>query len=366
MRKNLKKYRNWCSVFCTILLIGSSLLSGCTSQPAKQGQTQPTGTTKTTEVLEQTQTDNTEPSANTSDDSSLVIFRQAMTETPQLFAVAFFGYAPQESAGRAEPLQVLQKAAPRLCEDLPFLLTIDQDHSLGVKGQLFCIVPADENATVAVNRVKWNAETESYDCIDVIYRNESGDPILLMCNNSGQEPDTEIVITDSNGNVAVWYPHMDSSYSVAPLYDDNGERLLLDFTSYDELPDPGWNQEIDSSGLVGIWELTWTEVEGDRNQATPGICTVEIVSDETGVFRFTYSDKDFPDRNIQDRELLVIPGELYPGCGNGQWIGEVAEASGDTVRYALTLLEDGTLLIQDNFIVDGYPMVGYEWFVRIQ
>lgn len=357
MSRNSGKIRKWCSVFCTMLLIGG-LLAGCASSPDRQE------TAKTTDAPVATQDTQTQPNAILPDDPSLVIFRQAMTETPQLFAAAFFGYAPQESAERADPFAVMQEAAPLLCKDLPFLLKIDQDHILGVEGQLFCVVPADENATVAVNRGRWNEETEMFECADVIYRSESGEPILLMCNSSSPDPDTEIAITDSNGTVAVWYPHMDSSYSVASLCDENGESLIFDFTSYDELPDPGWNYGIDSSGLVGTWELAWTEVEGDRNEAEPGRCTIEITPDETGFFRFTYSDRDFPEENIQDRELLVVPGELYPDCGNDQWIGKVIEESGDPVHYALTLLEDGTLLLQTYWEMDGMPMISTQWFTR--
>ena len=346
MRKDPRKYRKWYSVFCTILLIGSLLLSGCASLPGDQNETQPTNSSEAT---------------NDSEDPSLVIFRQAMVETPQLFAAAFFGYVPQD----ADPFTVMQEAAPQLCEDLPFLLTIDQEHILGVEGQLFCIVPADENATVAVNRRPWNAETESYREPEVLYRSENGSPILVMCPNEDWIPDTEVVITDSNGTVTIWSPYLDPSYHISALRNDNAETLIFDFTSYDELPNPGWNQGIDSSELVGTWELAWTEVEGDRNEAAPGVCTIEITPDETGFFRFTYANKDFPEENIQDRELLVVPGELYPGCSNDQWIGEVTEASGDTVQYALTLLEDGTLLLQTYWEMDGMPWVSYGWYQKI-
>ena len=58
----------------------------------------------------------------------------------------------------------------------------------------------------------------------------------------------------------------------------------------------------------------------------------------------------------------MIPGELYPGCGNDQWIGEVTQVSGDTVRYTLTLLEDGTLLMLSSFEFDGKPMVSCQGF----
>ena len=174
-----------------------------------------------------------EPTVPTEDqeDPSLVIFRQAMVETPQLFAVAFFGYVPPDE----DPFAVMQEAAPQLCEDLPFLLTIEPNHILGDEGQLFCIVPADETATVAVNRRPWNPETQSYEEPEVLYRSESGSPILVICPNEDWIPDTEVVITDSKGTVTVWSPFLDPSYHVSALRNENGESLIFDFTSYDEL-----------------------------------------------------------------------------------------------------------------------------------
>jgi len=364
MRKNPGNNRKWCCGFFAILLIGSLLMAGCTFKPNEQGQVKPpqaANPSVTPGESQDTQVNKTEPAANASDDPSLVIFRQDMVETPQLFAAAFFGYVPQE----ADPFAVMQEAAPQLCEDLPFLLSIREEKVIGTFGYLFCIVPADENATVAVNRRPWNAETESYEEPEVLYRSESGSPILVMCPNENWIPDTEVVITDSNGTVTSWSPYLDPSCHLSALCNAGGESLIFDFTSYDELPNPGWNQGIDSAELVGTWELAWTEVEGDRNEAAPGVCTIEITPDETGFFRFTYANKDFPEENIQDRELLVVPGELYPGCGNNWWIGEVAEESGDPVHYSLTLLEDGTLLLQTYWEMDGMPWVSYGWYQKM-
>ena len=305
----------------------------------------------------------TEPAAPTEalEDPSLVIFRQGMVETPQLFAAAFFGYVPQNT----DPFVIMREAAPQLCEDLPFLLDIPEENIIGVFGYLFCIVPADETTTIAVNRRPWNPETESYEEPEVLYRSESSSPILVMCPNEDWIPDTEVVITDSNGNVTVWSPYLDPSYHISALRNENAENLIFDFTSYDELPNPTTNQGIDSTELVGTWELAWTEVDGDRNEAFPGVCSIEITSGETGFFRFTYANKDFPEENVQNRELLIVPGELYPGCSNDQWIGEVTKESADAVQYALTLLEDGTLLLQTYWEMDGMPMVSYGWYERI-
>lgn len=350
-----------CMLLCLAACGRDNVPSSGTTEPATPTEGYTPETSESTHAFDATPT--TEPTKPTEawEDPSLVIFRQAMVETPQLFAAAFFGYVPQD----ADPFAVMQEAAPQLCEDLPFLLAIREENAIGTFGYLFCIVPADENATVAVNRRPWNAETESYEEPEVLYRSESGSPILVMCPNEDWIPDTEVVITDSNGTVTIWSPYFDPSYHISALRNENGESLIFDFTSYDELPNPGWNQVIDSSQLVGTWDLAWTEVEGDRNEAEPGRCTIEITSDETGIYRFTYTNKDFPEENIQDRELLVVPGELYPGCGNGQWTGEVIEESGDPVHYALTLLEDGMLLLQTYWEMDGMPWVSYGWYERI-
>ena len=351
----------------SVLLIGCLLLTGCTvapkdtqpSEPTKA--TQPPTTAATTQATEPAPT--TEPTPTTEetlpgDDlagDSLVSFRQAMVGTPQLFAAAYFGKTEPES----DIFALMQEAAPQLCNDLPFLPAIPQENIVGTYGYLFCIVPADETATVAVNRRWWNGET--FEEPEVLYRSEMGEPILVLCPDDNRVPDTEVIITDSNGNVAVWYPYMDSDFRVAALCNDAEESLIFDFTSYGELPDPFWNQ----GELIGTWELAWTEVEGDRNEVASGVCTVKITMDDMGSFRITYQDRDFPDWNFTDRELLLILGELYPGCGNDQWLGEVSEEPGDTSQYALTLLEDGTLLLQTYWEMDGMPMVSYGWYRRI-
>ena len=241
MRKIFVTHKRLLIAFYTILLICSLLLCACTVQPDDQSQTQPMEATTPAEApgaTQDTHSDITEPDADESADLSLLIFRQAMVETPQLFAAAFFGNVPQG----ANPFTVMQESTPQLCKDLPFILSIDPNHVIGTEGQLFCVVPADENATVAVNRRPWNAGTESYEEPEVLYRSESGSPILILCPNNDWIPDTEVVLTDSRGTVTVWSPHLDPDYRIAALRNENGEDLIFDFTSYDELSSQDWNQ----------------------------------------------------------------------------------------------------------------------------
>lgn len=113
------------------------------------------------------------------------------------------------------------------------------------------------------------------------------------------------------------------------------------------------------AALVGSWQRTHTEVEGDRNENTKATLTIT-----GGDMTVTYQDAEFPNGNFTEKALTVKEGELYYGCENSSWFAEVAPTGKEA--YCLTLLDDDTLLLQCYFEVDGYPMVSYQWFARIQ
>lgn len=368
-----------CRIFCVVFLICGLLLTSCDLTHNKPDQTIPTdtgnsvenpdntetlATTEGTQTTESTQATESPQETDDSAAASLVSLRQALVGTPQQFAVAYLGYALPDGNNPADPYAVMKGAAPQLCDDLPFLLQIPEQSIVGTDGYLFCIVPADENATVSVNWSLWDEATETYGEETVLYRSEKGDPILLMTPNTGWCMETEVIITDSSGNVTIWYPFIDEDNRIAALCDDTGNSLYYDFSPYDRL-----NYENLIGGapieMVGTWELTWTEVEGDRVESAPGGCTVEITTDGMGFFWLSYSDKNYPDDNFSDRELLISTGELYSDCGNNQWFAEVYGASDDLIHYAVTLLDDGTLLVQYSWEMDGMPMVSYGWYQKI-
>ncbi len=378
MRKIQNPLNKHFSIFCVAFLICGLLLTGCGPTLNKPEQTIPidtssvenpdnTGTLATTESSHTTESTEATENAQEMDDSaaaSMVAFRQALVGTPQQFAVAYFGYAIPDGNMPANPYAVMEGAAPQLCENLPFLLQIPKENIVGTDGNLFCVVPTDENATVAVNWSPWDETTETYGDAKVLYRSEKGDPFLLMTTNTGWCMETEVIITDSQGNVTVWYPFIDEDNRIALLCDENGASLYYDFSPYDRL-----NYENLIGGapieMVGTWELTWTEVEGDRVESAPGGCTVEITTDGMGFFWLSYSDRNYPDDNFSDRELLVSPGELYSDCGNNQWFAEVYTTSDELIHYAVTLLDDGTLLMQYSWEMDGMPMVSYGWYKKL-
>ena len=117
---------------------------------------------------------------------------------------------------------------------ISFIAEIDENHIIGGTGYLYCIVPVDENASVAINRVKWDNKTRSEKVTEVLYRSENGEPVLLFANLDGvaYEADTQVIITDSSGNICKWYPSLDADSYLAPCITDEGESLLWDFTEY--------------------------------------------------------------------------------------------------------------------------------------
>ena len=138
------------------LLSGILLLAGCASSAGDLNTT-----TVPPTAAQEENTVAAEQVDAASAEAALNSLRQAMVETPQLFAVAYFGYhETQDAEFPVDPFAVIQENAPQLCADLPFLLEIPEDRVIGTGGDLFCIVPLDEDATVAVSKGTWSDSSE--------------------------------------------------------------------------------------------------------------------------------------------------------------------------------------------------------------
>ena len=191
-------------------------------------------------------------------EQSLIWLRDRIDFPQTMFGAAYLGYVEEDSRG-----DWLSAADQAMLEAYPFLAEIDENHIIGSTGHLYCIVPVDENATVAINRVQWNENTYTYGNTEVCYRSESGEPVLFFANLNGvaYEADTQVWITDNSGNSCEWYPSLDSMSYLWPCISETGDYLSFDFTEY------GW-QDVSSElapwlsdgysgvyswGLEGCW-----------------------------------------------------------------------------------------------------------------
>ena len=256
-------------------------------------------------------------------DDSLDLLRQELDERQQdeRFAVAYIGDIDGDLSDLAIPLRDwINDTAPGLCAQYTFVRNIPQERVVGNSGSLFCVVPRDPNATVAVNRVRWNEAKGGYETLEVLYRSESGDPILLFISNDlGTVPTdtTELLLTDSHPDTLSWYP---IPGIVALPYDyENDRKLAYDFTFYSQEGNDGFGSDIGWTCPTGS-QLTQEVWAWDGNTDKPALATLELHANSsqegdwgTATFSWWY-ESDF-----------VTPEEVYTGdwglTGNGEYSG---------------------------------------------
>lgn len=168
------------------------------------------------------------------DGNDWVMLKQAMIDTTDMAAVAYLGWF-EDYYDLYDYSQIKEYIADTfVAEDHPFIANIDADHFVPhIGGQLFCIVPADENATITIYDYIFDYEDYTADYGDALYQSTDGKPVLVMCNESEVVPNIIVEIIDSNGNelsYIPWLSGMDGTLEVP--YD---APTVLDFTPYEKL-----------------------------------------------------------------------------------------------------------------------------------
>lgn len=114
-------------------------------------------------------------------EQSLVWLRERMAFPQTMFGAAFLGYTGEASDG--DWLSETDQAA---LQKYPFISEIDTGHIIGNDDYLYCLVPIDENATVSVNLMRWDSKSDTEEVIEVLYRSEVGDPLLIFAAGGGR------------------------------------------------------------------------------------------------------------------------------------------------------------------------------------
>ena len=285
-------------------------------------------------------------------DDSLDLLRQELDERQQdeRLAVAYIGDINGSLSDLAVPLRDwINDTAPGLCAQYTFVRNIPQERVVGDSGSLFCVVPRDPNATVAVNRARWNEAKGGYETLDVLYRSESGDPILLFVSNDlGTVPTdtTELLLTDSHPDTLSWYPI--PGIVALPYDSENERRLAYDFTFYSQEGNDGFGSDIGWTCPSGS-QLTQEIWAWQGHTDKPALATLELHAnssqeDDWGTATFTWwYESDF-----------VTPEEVYTGdwglTGNGEYSGVIML---DLTRTGGKRYTPGETerIIHDNFIV---------------
>ena len=114
-------------------------------------------------------------------------------------------------------------------ERYPFLKYMDLGHYIQTEGcEVYCIVPADPDASVAVTT--W--DEVNYLPGDVLYDCPTGEPILVQCNVSDIMPNLAVTIEDSYGNLLENYRPCISTRDGTVQLPLPFEPLMLDLSIY--------------------------------------------------------------------------------------------------------------------------------------
>lgn len=196
----------------------------------------------------------------------------AMDGTPQRMAVAYLGYfghtnmeefdEDEEYAfSSADPFSYIKSKAPEFCRELPFLMSIPDENIIGDRtGEIYCIIPADKNASVTVSYTGLNENGE--DLSQILYESDNGEPFILFC-NTDWSPEMLVKIEEINGNSFFWSPKLDNKYYISMMLNDEYEEMILDispyaeclFSDYRSMLENGYTPPSDAQLLNTIWSI---------------------------------------------------------------------------------------------------------------
>lgn len=162
-------------------------------------------------------------------EQSLADLRETIRAAGAVLGCAYLGSTNGETD---TDLTVLLDGADCLTA-YPFLREIPAEQVVAPGGwDIYCIVPADENADVAVNEYGWlNEGAELPEAGEVLWESGSGTPLCIAANVSDIMPDTQITVTAADGTAIIYQPFLSLRDGSLAVPEDG---TVYDFTVYPE------------------------------------------------------------------------------------------------------------------------------------
>lgn len=284
-------------------------------------------------------------------EQSLAWLREGMNFSQMMFGAAFLGYMGEASEG-----DWLAEADQAMLQKYPFISEIDAEHTIASDDfYLYCLVPMDKNATVSVNLMRWDPKTDNEEVIEVLYRSESGDPVLFLADGGDDAyaylSYVQVQIVDSTGNSCVWYPQLYTATGhIVPCLSETGDYISFDFTEYGWQDAPaelapwladGWSG-IYAPGLEGCW--TVQAAAWDTNQ-TANYYLWFFPEDENG--------------GSVDLDWQYEGSDLFEEMWSGYWEITSVMDGPSYVTISLSLVGGENYGVTDGpyYISDTYPLV---------
>lgn len=156
--------------------------------------------------------------------TSIDVLREELERAGALFGVADLGYYEYIEQTGIELAQWLYGNI--VCSYYPFVYEIDEAHTIGEKGRLYCIVARDFDASLEVSTPEG----------ELLYRAKNGDPIMVFANLDGDvlKGDIAVTVTLADGSACSWQPRLDESGYVDLPVGNERELLGMDFAPIED------------------------------------------------------------------------------------------------------------------------------------
>ena len=209
-----------CALLSALLLLTLTACGG--KKPAEDPSVQP--------PVEQPDTPDTpDPPAPSEAEQSLADLRETIRAAGAALGCASLGATYGNDALDLHALLEDNGYAARY----PFLLDLPSKLAVSTGGwDIYCIVPADENADVAVNEYGWlNEGAELPEAGELLYHGSGAAPVYLIANESDIMPDTQITVTAADGTAVIYQPFLSLRDGSLAVPEDG---TVYDFTVYPE------------------------------------------------------------------------------------------------------------------------------------
>lgn len=209
-----------CALLSALLLLTLTACGG--KKPAEDPSVQP--------PVEQPDTPDTpDPPAPSEAEQSLADLRETIRAAGAALGCASLGATYGNDALDLHALLEDNGYAARY----PFLLDLPSKLAVSTGGwEIYCIVPADENADVAVNEYGWLTEgAELPEAGELLYHGNGAAPVYLIANESDIMPNTQVTVTAADGTAIIYQPFLSLRDGSLAVPEDG---TVYDFTVYPE------------------------------------------------------------------------------------------------------------------------------------
>ena len=209
-----------CALLSALLLLTLTACGG--KKPAEDPSVQP--------PVEQPDTPDTpDPPAPSEAEQSLADLRETIRAAGAVLGCAYLGSTNGNDALDLHALLEDNGYAARY----PFLLDLPSKLAVSTGGwEIYCIVPADENADVAVNEYGWlNEGAELPEAGELLYHGSGAAPVYLIANESDIMPNTQVTVTAADGTAIIYQPFLSLRDGSLAVPEDG---TVYDFTVYPE------------------------------------------------------------------------------------------------------------------------------------